>query len=37
MAKKDDRELTEKLVAKNTRPTGRGRQQDAKHGGAAKK
>lgn len=37
MAKKDDRELTEKLVAKNTRPTGRGRQQDAKHQGAAKK
>jgi hypothetical protein len=34
---RDNRELTQKLIAKNTRPTGRGRQQDAKHQGAAKK
>lgn len=33
----DNRELTQKLKDKNTRPTGQGRQQDAKHQGAAKK
>lgn len=34
---KDNRELTQKLIAKNTRPTGRGTQRDAKHEGPAKR
>lgn len=33
---KDPRELTEKLKAQNTKPTGKGRQQDARHQGPAK-